>query len=97
MILPLCLNRGDEAMTPSELKSNIIKREPNSHYFDRKTMRFFGDTMRNYGVRKTAIVGHYDPLPVEVWELYRKRPVNHGVKSSAFFRVSDFQQIFERG
>ena len=82
-------------MTPSELKANILKHDPESHFFDRKTMRFFGDAMRNYGVRKTEIIG-YDPLPVEVWELYRKRPVKHGLQSSAFFRRSDFQQVFER-
>ena len=83
-------------MTPSELKANIIKHDPESHFFDRKTMQFFGDTMRNYGVRKTEIITHGDPVPVEVWELYRKRPVKHGLKSSAFFRVTDFQQVFEK-
>ena len=44
-------------MTPSELKANILEHDPESHYFDRKTMQFFGDTMRNYGVRKTEIAG----------------------------------------
>ena len=78
-------------MTPSELKTNILVHDPGSHYFDRKTMQFFGDTMRNYGVRKAEIEG------VAVWELYRKRPVKYGLKSSAFFRVTDFQQVFERG
>ena len=58
-------------MTPSELKANILAHDPDSHYFDRKTMQFFGDTMRNYGVRKTEIGG------VPVWELYRKKPVKH--------------------
>ena len=82
-------------MTPNELKANILKHDPESHFFDRKTMQFFGDTMKNYGVRKTKILG-YSPLPVEVWELYRKRPVKHGLKNSAFFRTSDFQQVFER-
>ena len=77
-------------MTPSELKANVIKHDPNSHYFDRKTMQFFGDTMRNYGVRKAELNG------VTVWELYRKKPAKHGLQSSAFFRVSDFQQVFER-
>lgn len=77
-------------MTPSELKANILKHNPGSHFFDRKTMQFFGDTMKNYGVRKTEIGG------VPVWELYRKRPVKHGVRSSAFFRATDFQQVFER-
>ena len=76
-------------MTPSELKTNIQANDPDSHFFDRKTMQFFGDTMRNYWVLKTEIEG------VAVCELYRKRPVKHGLKSSAFFRVSDFQQVFE--
>ena len=78
-------------MTPSELKTSILAHDPDSHFFDRKTMKFFGDTMRNYGVRKTEIDG------VAVWELYRKRPVRRGLKNSAFFRVTDFQQVFERG
>ena len=77
-------------MTPSELKANILEHDHNSHYFDRKTMRFFGDTMNNYGVRKTKM------NDVAVWELYRKRPVKHGLKRSAFFRATDFQQVFER-
>ena len=77
-------------MTPSELKANILKHDPTSHYFDQKTMKFFGDTMRNYGVRKTEIEG------VAVWELYRKRPVKHNQQRSAFFRATDFQQVFER-
>ena len=77
-------------MTPSELKANILAHDPASHYFDRKTMQFFGDTMRNYGVRKAEIEG------VAVWEPHRKRPVKHGLKSSAFFRTTDFEQVFER-
>ena len=76
-------------MTPSELEANILKHKPDSHFFDQKTMKFFGDTMSNYGVRKAEING------LAVWELYRKRLVKHGLKSSAFFRVSDFQQVFE--
>ena len=75
-------------MTPSELKTNILANDPNSHFFDRKTMKFFGDTMKNYGVRKTEIEG------TAVWELYRKKPVRRGIKSSAFFRATDFQQVF---
>ena len=77
-------------MTPSELKTSILAHDPDSHFFDRKTMQFFGDTMRNYGVRKAEIEG------VDVWELYRKRPVKHGLQSSAFFRVSDFKQVLRR-
>ena len=75
-------------MTPSELKANILEHDPESHYFDRKTMQFFGDTMRNYGVRKAEIDG------VAVWELYRKMLVKHGLKSSAFFPRNRFSTGF---
>ena len=39
-------------MTPSELKYNV--EETGSHYFERSSMKFFGDTMRNYGVCETV-------------------------------------------
>lgn len=29
-------------------------------------------------------------------KLYRKRPVKHGLKSSAFFRTTDLQQVLKR-
>ena len=77
-------------MTPSQLKYEVEAAGHERHFFDRKTMKFFGDTMRNYGVRKTENDG------VTVWELYRKMPVKHGLQSSAFFRTSDFQQVSER-
>ena len=77
-------------MTQSELKANVLAHDHDSHFFDRKTMQFFGDTMRNYGVRRAESEG------VAVWELYRKRPVKHGLESPAFFRATDFQQVFER-
>ena len=76
-------------MTPSELKTSILAHDPDSHFFDQKTMKFFGDTMSNYGVRKAEING------LAVWELYRKRPIKYGLKTSAYFRTSDFEQIFK--
>ena len=36
-------------MTPSELKNNVEK--TGSYFFDRLNMRFFCDTMANYGCR----------------------------------------------
>ena len=63
-------------MTPSELRANILAVRPNSQFFDDKTMRFFGDTMKNYGVRS------YDE---NTWELYRKKPVKYGLQDSAYF------------
>ena len=59
-------------MTPSELKRKHQDAVPCSHYFDAETMRHFGDTMANYGVRTS---GAY-------WELYRKKPVKDGLQAS---------------
>jgi hypothetical protein len=43
-------------MTPSQLKELHLEFAPNSKYFTRETMKFMGDTMKNYGVRETMIV-----------------------------------------
>ena len=42
-------------MTASELKKQVKKHNPESHFFDRETMKAFGDTMRNYGVRMAEV------------------------------------------
>jgi hypothetical protein len=62
-------------MTPSELKSRYQANHPGGHFFDRKTMKFFGDTMKNYGVKDAG--SH--------WCLYRKRAVKHGLKTAHYF------------
>jgi hypothetical protein len=52
------------------------------HFFDRETMRFFGDTMQNFRVRDGGKVKAYTENgveEVEVWALYRRRPVNGGL------------------
>lgn len=87
-------------MTPTELK----QRTNETHFFDRKTMQFFGDSMRNYGVRSTTIRVDYNVNgdyikggeEIEAWELYRKLPVKHGLKSSAYFRKDTFSRTFPR-
>lgn len=89
-------------MTPSELKHAIESRGTESHFFDRRTMRFFGDSMRNYGVRAVTVrawgdtvdpvTGRYELITVEAWELYRRRPVKHGNAKSHFFRRDTFEQ-----
>lgn len=76
-------------MTPSELKYEIEKTDPENCYFSRDSVRFFGDTMRNYGVRSTA-GGLY-------WELYRKRPVKNGLKESVYWDKTTFKRSFPRG
>lgn len=60
-------------MNLSQLKKHVSKAEP--YFFDPKTMRFFGDTTSNYGVRaKTRIVQSHAGT-IECYVLYRKKPV----------------------
>ncbi len=80
-------------MTPSELKALYERNEEGAAlFFTRDTMRFFGDTMKNYGVRKVRVVEKWKPFidypePFEAWELHRIKPVKHGQKSSAYFSL----------
>ena len=75
-------------MTPIKLKYQVLAAFPDSHFFDRRTMKVFGDTMRNYGVRKSTIMG------CAVWELYRKRPVKEGQQASAYFNAGTLEQVW---
>ena len=88
-------------MTPSELKANV-ESKTDSYFFTRSSMNFFGDTMRNYGVQSATINTHYDAdgnfvskdgISVEVWELYRKKAVKHGLKGSAYFDKVTFEAV----
>lgn len=76
-------------MNASELKYQVEQTNGETHFFDFKTMRFFGDRMSNYGVR-AVIIDTYTEKGVECWELYRKRAVKHGLKSSAYFDRKTF-------
>ena len=75
-------------MTPSELKYHIEQSNQEPHFFTYATMRFFGDTMANFGCRQATRAG------VPVWELYRKRPVRHGLQGSFYFDQSSFKRVY---
>lgn len=89
-------------MTPSELKYQIENTGKENHFFDRKTMKFWGDTMKNYGVRSCIVLAQFNEqgeyneqgYETEAWELYRKHPVKHGMNKSAYFRKSDYSRIY---
>ncbi len=91
-----------KAINATELKFRVELCGHESHFFTRRTMRFFGDTMRNYGVRSATIRTNYNDagefveggLDIEVWELFRRRPVKHGLQSSAFFRKGNYKRAF---
>ncbi len=78
-------------MNATELKYLYLDNDPDGYFFSRKAMRFFGDTMRNYGATETT-VWHRDKR-VECLELFRKRPVKHGLKSSAYFSFDGKQLL----
>lgn len=93
-------------MTASELKSRIEQSGVEQsgveqHFFTRQTMKFFGDSMSNYGVRNTYVVSSFDAdgnyveggIRRQVWELWRKRPNKHGLQSSAYFDPFTFKRV----
>lgn len=82
-------------MTSSELKYKIEQAGHAPHFFSRKTMSFFGDRMANYGVKET-VIDTYSETAVPVYELYRRKPVKHGLWSSAYFRKDTLAQCFEK-
>jgi hypothetical protein len=74
--------------TASDLRMFIEEAGHSPHFFERDTMRCFGDSMRNYGVRRAVIGGR------AAWELYRRHPVKHGLRSSAYFDAETFKRVF---
>lgn len=82
-------------MTASELKANVEQTESDSFFFTRDTMKFFGDTMRNYGVCSNVVSTHTQSN-IAVWELYRKKPVKHGLQESAYFNKTTFDRVFAK-
>lgn len=79
-------------LTPYELKYKILAADPTNHFFDYKTMRFFGDTMKNFGCRIAVIkiIGETK----EVYELYRIKAVKGRLKSSFFFDPETFKKVY---
>ncbi len=79
-------------MDKYELKRRVSETVGGRYYFSRATMKFFGDTMANYGVRRAKIMD-MDGQKREVYELYRRRPVKHGLNKSAYFDVDTFKRV----
>jgi hypothetical protein len=85
-------------MTVSELKYNYEKNNPRGRFFDRENMSFFGDTMRNFGVCDGGTITTWSGDQVEVWDLYRRRPVNGGLHGYCrSFRKDNFHEVSGAG
>jgi general stress protein 26 len=75
--------------SPSDLKYCVESAGREPFFFNKRTMSFFGDTMANYKVIPTEIDG------VKVYELARRKPVNHGLDNSAYFDAIHFNRVFK--
>jgi len=82
-------------MTASELKFKYETNYPDSKFFERSSMEFFGDTMRNFGVC-SAIIDSNTESNIDCWRLYRKHSVKHGIKGSFYFRKDSFKLIHKK-
>ena len=80
-------------MTKTELKEKV--EATGSVFFTRDSMKFFGDTMKNYGVR-SVVVDTHTQTGIEAWELYRIRPVKMGNQKSAYFRKDNFERVYAK-
>ena len=83
-------------MTPSEFKRIFMEKNPNSHYFDRKTLKFFGERMRDMHVTKNVIVKDYHGNKHKCYAL-SKYQRNHplGPRYSVhYFDMETLEQIF---
>lgn len=79
-------------MDKTQLKYEVMN--TGSHFFDRATMRFFGDTMANYYCHKNPVkIKRSDEKYYECWELSRTRAVKHNLTGSAYFSTKDFEHI----
>jgi len=78
----------------SDLKFAIESARQEPYFFTRDSMKFFGDTMANYGIRQPVTVTTVSGDKVPAYELVRRRPVKHGLKESAFFHAETFARVF---
>ena len=78
----------------SDLKFHVERAGHESHFFTRSSMAFFGDRMKNYGIRQPRTITTLSGENVQAFELVRKRPVRHGLKESAWFHADTFKRVF---
>jgi hypothetical protein len=80
-------------MNASQLKAEIESTGQNPHFFDRKTMKFFGDTLANFAVTGPVKIYDWSGELVMCWNLYRKRATKSVAGSGYHFCVSTFRRV----
>lgn len=77
------------AITVYELKRRYQRAEPEGYFFDRKTMAFFGDTMKNYGVKMVLVNDLDTGESFKCYALYRKAKTPKGAGSHTTYFSKD--------
>ena len=77
---------------PSDLKwlmeyPGVDRSKKSRGFFSRDNMKFFGDTMSNFGLRKPKEIEDIMGDIRFAYELYRKRPVKNGLDGSHWFEI----------
>ena len=79
-------------MNKTELKYKVM--DTGSYFFDRSSMKFFGDTMKNYYVSaKTEIITTSLNNKHNCYVLNRIQPVKCNLKDPAYFDVNTFERV----
>ena len=86
----------NQIKTASDLRRFVEASGNCPYFFDRATMRFFGDTMRNYGCRGPIAVETASGEGRRAFELYRRRPVKQGNRESAYFDAKTFARVYPK-
>jgi len=81
-------------MDTKKLRAAVEAAGHDPHFFTPSAMRFFGDSMSNYGVRASPVTVHGFRGPVLCWALYRRKPVKNGVKADTYFCCDTFRRVF---
>ena len=79
--------------TAYDLKRKVT--ETGSFFFTRESMKFFGDTMENYGLRGPAPLETRTGM-VNSYELVRRKPVKSKLQDSAFFCAETFKRALPK-
>ena len=86
----------------SDIKYMYELNNPDGHMFDRKTMKFFGDTMSNFHVpikHKKAVVisvDSYTETGVQCYILERRHAVKGGLNKPFYFEVGTFRRVLSK-
>lgn len=80
-------------LTASELKYRVTQTRHDSHFFDRATLKFFGDTMRNFAVDEAAPVTLRDGSQCMAYRRRRIHAVKMGNRDCFYFCADTFKQL----